>query len=282
MNTIWSDNIQGIKTLYLSRQIRFHDWFRPQYQDFFQIPEDAKCRILEIGCGPGALAGAMHRWYPRAEIVGIDRDSRFIAFARQREPELEWIEGDAAALPFADGWFDITISHTVQEHIEPSAFWGEQRRVLRTGGACLCLSSRKGICHQAACLAPTPEEIRFWDSIPEQEAALQTYGVGKYRCSESELPLQMEAYGFRHVTAGYAVIDLTPDNPKYPHALAEQMIEAERQSDMEAVLSTRSDETAAVIAAIDKKYDTRLQLYREGVHQWDTQTSLIMMLRGEK
>ena len=62
MNTIWSENVQGIMTLYLSRKLRFDDMFFRQYKDFFDIDPDKKLKILEVGCGPGALAEALHRW----------------------------------------------------------------------------------------------------------------------------------------------------------------------------------------------------------------------------
>ena len=42
-------------------------------------------KALEIGCGPGALAGALQRWYPGAEIMAVDRDSEFIHFAKEYE-----------------------------------------------------------------------------------------------------------------------------------------------------------------------------------------------------
>ena len=143
MNTVWSEKVQGIKTLYLTRQLRFDDLFFPQYEKLFDLDKNAPLKILEIGCGPGALAQALHRWYPNAQITAVDRDSNFISFAKENCPGIEFLEGDATALPFAADTFDVTISNTVQEHIEPTAFWGEQLRVLKKGGVCLCLSTRK-------------------------------------------------------------------------------------------------------------------------------------------
>ena len=84
MNTIWSEHVQGTMTLYLSRKLRFDDMFFEQYKDVFDLDRNAKLRILEIGCGPGALAEAMHRWYPMAHVTAIDRDSNFISFAKDQ------------------------------------------------------------------------------------------------------------------------------------------------------------------------------------------------------
>ena len=85
MNDIWSKYIQGANTLYYSRKLRFDDVFMEQYKAIFNLDEKKNLKILEVGCGPGALAGALHRWYPKAEITAIDRDSRFIEFAKEHE-----------------------------------------------------------------------------------------------------------------------------------------------------------------------------------------------------
>ena len=282
MNTVWSDNVQGILTLYLSRKLRFDDRFFPQYEGLFRLDRGRELRILEVGCGPGALAEALCRWYPRAEIHGIDRDSRFIEYAREHVAGVSFSEGDAARLPFGEGTFDVTISNTVQEHVEPSAFWGEQRRVLKPGGVCLCLSARRGIRRGAPCLEPTDTEKAFWAAQPDAESSLEAFQVCRYPMSESEIPASMEKHGFVHVTTGYAVIDLTPDDPKYPAPMAEAMIEAERQSDLDAIRSVRSADAEDVICAANARYDERLRLYRAGIRQWDTSVSLTMVLRGEK
>ena len=49
MNTVWSEKVQGIKTLYLTRQLRFDDLFFPQYEKLFDLDKNAPLKILEIG-----------------------------------------------------------------------------------------------------------------------------------------------------------------------------------------------------------------------------------------
>lgn len=282
MNNIWSDNIQGIKTLYLSRRLRFADFFYGQYESLFQLDQSKKLRILEIGCGPGALADALHRWYPNAEIVAIDRDSNFIRYAKENIAGVNFIEGDATALPFDADTFDVTISNTVCEHIEPTIFYAEQKRVLKDNGVCLVLSARKGVKLPAECLKMTEAEKEFWDSISDEENILEKYAVGKYAMTEKELPMVMENNGFENVSTGYAVIDLTPDNPKYTPQMAEDMINAERASEIEAVQSSKSEKTNQIINVINEKYDSRIELYRKRDKQWDTNTSITMIIRGVK
>ena len=128
----------------------------------------------------------------------------------------------------------------------------------------------------------TAEEKAFWERQPDGEAELEKYQVGRYAATEDQLPALMESYGFVGVSAGYAVIDLTPDDPKYPRAMAEAMIEAERAGDLEAIRSTRSVGEEQAISAVNAKYDRRLALYRSGMKQWDTAVNVTMIVRGEK
>lgn len=290
MNTIWSDYVQGIKTLYLSRKLRFDDIFFGQYKTLFDIDTERNLNILEIGCGPGALATSLHRWYPNAEITAIDRDSNFITYAKSSAPEINFLEGDAEKLPFCDCTFDVTISNTVSEHIEPSKFFGEQMRVLKPGGICLVLSSRRGITSKAECLEMSDTEKKFWQKAEsEYDTTYDKYSICKYPMSESALPLEMEKYGFKNIRSGYALIDLTPDDPKYSAKIAHDMINADRYTSIEAVdaavrynKNINADEAEKVKNIINEKYDKRTALYDDGKKQWDTSVSIIMVVRGVK
>ncbi|MBQ7338910.1 MAG: class I SAM-dependent methyltransferase [Clostridia bacterium] len=289
MNTIWSKHVQGIHTLYSSRTLRFNDFFAPQYLPLFALDGDKPLKILEIGCGPGALAAALHRWYPQAEITALDRDSEFIRFARKNVPGVTFLEGDATALPFPDGTFDVTISNTVAEHIEPSAFYGEQRRVLRDGGVCLVLSGRRGL-HAYPEVKQSDFEQAFWNKVAQHDDSLERYAVCKYPMSEMEMPHAMTQHGFSAVRTGYAIIDLTPDDPKYPAAMAHAMIDARRHNDLDAIASARrsfpdhvSEEEAAEMSRIvNERYDARIAQYHRGEKVWDTGVSITMIVRGVK
>ena len=289
MDTVWSQYIQGCMTLYASRSLRFHDRFRDRYLPLFDLPE-GPLRILEIGCGPGALAEALHRWYPMAEITGLDRDREFIRFAREHVPGVEFLEGDATDLPFPDGSYDVTISNTVQEHVEPSAFFEEQLRVLKPGGVCLALSSRKGLHVAAPCLEWDEAERAFWEKVTALDDSMEKYAVARYAMSEAELPAAMEKYGFREVRTGYALSDLTPDDPTASPELAREMILSGKYNDLEALeaaactLGDRLDasELEAVRRRIEEKYEARLAQYARGEKQWEIAVSLVMVLRGVK
>ena len=290
MNTIWSTYVQGIETLYQTRLLRFSDIFKEKYQKVFLIEQRSK--VLEIGCGPGALADSLSRWYPDAQIYGIDRDSNFIGFARKKALNVKFSEGDAMHLSFSSESFDVTISNTVAEHIEPYKFYGEQYRVLKDDGVCIVLSVRKGINIKAPCIR---EESAFEKDIRKRTEryfaeTLNKYSVCAYPQNEAELPLFMGKYGFKDVTTDYITINLTPDDPRYSKEMAYAMINANRKSDLESVdkllyiaaHEVSSSDVEELKRLVNAKYDKRLELYDKGLKQWDTNMSVIMVVRGIK
>lgn len=290
MNTVWSKYIQGIKTLYLTRKLRFNDMFVEQYKSIFDLNEKLNLNILEIGCGPGALAGALHRWYPNAKITAIDRDSEFVKFAKDNEKGIDFIEGDATALPFDDNSFDVTISNTVSEHIEPLKFYSEQLRVLKPNGICLVLSSRKGINTIPNCMTLNEFEQQFWKKANKYDNSTEIYSVCKYPMSESELPEAMQKYGFKDIKTGFATIDLTPDNPKYSSSMAYDMINANRQTTLDGIDGVYNnlpqyfskEDIEKMKQLTNNKYDDRIRRYNCGEKYWETNLSIIMIIRGIK
>lgn len=289
MNTMWSSCVQGIGTLDSSRELRFSDALRTRYQSIFRL--DAARDILEVGCGTGALCRALARWYPNAAITGLDRDGAFISYAQSRGGA-HYVEGDALKLPYEDCSFDATISNTVLEHVQPSVFLAEQRRVLRPGGVCLVLSARRGIRVSAACLqAESDQEKAIWARVEDKmRANLTDCGVGAYAMNEAEIPAWLEKSGFAHVETDYMTVNLTPDHPGNDAKTALAMIEAERISELEGIdhaahlageLMTAA-EADVLRHSVNARYDRRCELYKAGEKQWDVTLALTMIVRGVK
>ncbi|MBQ9855688.1 MAG: class I SAM-dependent methyltransferase [Clostridia bacterium] len=290
MNENWSKYVQGINTLYFSRKLRFDDMFSDQFLKAFQIDREKKIRILEIGCGPGALAGALHRWYPNAEITGMDLDTAFIRFARENEEGVTFMEGDATNLPFENETFDVTISNTVSEHIPPEAFFGEQKRVLKKGGVCLVLSARRGYRQKSQFEGKTEFENDFWQRVSQFDDSMERFSVGKYGMNEQTLPQTMQEFGFDSISTAYAVSNLTPDNECVPKEMAVLMINAGRYNDLDAIQSVwetmpgrvTKEEIDEMTRLANQKYDRRIQKYLSGEKEWDTTVSIAMIVRGVK
>lgn len=290
MNTVWSSFIQGINTLYFSRKLRFDDIFKSQYKSLFNIDESEPLKILELGCGPGSFAEALRRWYPNAEITAIDRDSAFIDFARKNIKNITFKECCIEKLPFKDNFFDITISNTVAEHIKPSDFYFEQKRVLKQSGACIVLSARKGITVIADCFSQKKYTENLSKKFDKYNDMIKKFNICKYPMSEAEIPKNMAEYEFSDISTGYAVIDLTPDNPKYSSEFANSIINANRLTELDGCEhminlfpgELDKEEIENFKRAINSEYDTRIHLYETGEKQWDTNVSLTMITKGIK
>jgi SAM-dependent methyltransferase len=98
-----------------------------------ELPLAEARRVLDLGCGVGALLPHLDRVAPRALIVGLDRTEAMVALGPRDFPLLV---GDAAELPFADGSFDAVVMAFMLFHLpRPTAGLAEAWRVLRPGGS---------------------------------------------------------------------------------------------------------------------------------------------------
>ncbi len=94
--------------------------------------------VLEVGSGSGYFAHRLFE-YGAASAAGIDLMEARVEAARERYPTLELVAGDAGALPWQDGAFDVVTQFTCLSSIlDPEVrarVAAEMWRVLRPGGA---------------------------------------------------------------------------------------------------------------------------------------------------
>lgn len=90
-------------------------------------------RILDIAAGTGTSSAAIAR--TGAEVVAVDFSPGMIEFGRKKHPDIEFVEADAMALPFAANEFDaVTISFGLRNIEDPSKALKEMYRVVKPGG----------------------------------------------------------------------------------------------------------------------------------------------------
>jgi SAM-dependent methyltransferase len=135
----------GLWRLFRGPLRRQFDRLAPQWDEIIQTDhlaalelalervEPPPRRALDLGTGTGAAALVVARRFPAAEVVGIDLADSMIAEARRKTgaelaDRIGFQVGDAAALPFEDGAFDLVT------HANMIPFFDELARVVAPGG----------------------------------------------------------------------------------------------------------------------------------------------------
>lgn len=97
------------------------------------VPED---RVLDVGCGTGALLKALSLAAPRAQLAGVDLSGDMLKLARRRlGAAIDLEQAYAETLPFGDAAFDVVVSTNVFHFIyHPLAALREMFRVSKPSG----------------------------------------------------------------------------------------------------------------------------------------------------
>jgi ubiquinone/menaquinone biosynthesis C-methylase UbiE len=101
-------------------------------------------RVLDIGCGNGALLSALANRIEGG--VGVDVSTRFVSIAQARTrglPHLSFAAITSSALPFDDHAFDVVISFLSFRYLHWDTAVPEMLRVLRPGGRVLIVDMVK-------------------------------------------------------------------------------------------------------------------------------------------
>ena len=114
------------------------------YRPYIQLYEHLAGRIrledrdvLEVGCGRGGGASYVMRYLRPASLTAVDVVARSVAFCRARHPVcgLNFLQGDAEAMPLPDDAFDVVLNiESCHCYSSMARFLAEVSRVLRQGG----------------------------------------------------------------------------------------------------------------------------------------------------
>ena len=95
--------------------------------------------VLDVGSGPGSITIEIQQLVAPGRVVGVEYAEAAVQMARtsarEQGVDLEFVHGDASALPFPDASFDIVHAHQVMHHLaDPVAALREMARVCRPDG----------------------------------------------------------------------------------------------------------------------------------------------------
>jgi SAM-dependent methyltransferase len=126
--------------------------------------------VLEVGPGPGMTTDILRERLPRLTSIEIDPLLAAALKRRLQGTTVKVVEGDATAMPFADGLFSGAVSFTMLHHVPSPALQdrllAEVYRVLKPGGVFAGSDSRWSVGFHL---------IHLWDTMapvePESFAA---------------------------------------------------------------------------------------------------------------
>lgn len=165
------------------------------FVDFLKL--DDTSRVLEIGSGLGILATEVAKKVPNGKVVGIEYSREQLAMADDSLPNIEFIPGDAHALPFDDSYFDVVYCRYLLEHVaNPARVLVEARRVLKPNGKIFAQENNILV----NVLYP---ECPTFDFVWRKFAVLQKNLGGDALIGKKLLPLLKKA-GFRDIELSFA------------------------------------------------------------------------------
>ncbi len=105
----------------------------PVFAEFSAV--NGRRRVLDVGCGPGALTGELVERLGTAAVSAVDPSDAFVSAVLERYPGVDVRQATAEALPFDDRVFDATLAQLVVHFMaDPVGGLREMARVTRPGG----------------------------------------------------------------------------------------------------------------------------------------------------
>ncbi len=184
---------------------RYSSPLAPQFVDFAGIA--AGQRVLDVGCGPGALTAELVRRLGPTTVSAVDPSEPFVAAAQERYPGVSVQRASAEELPFDDRAFDAALAQLVVHFMaRPVAGLREMARVTREGGVVAAC-----VWDHAGSRGPLSA---FWRAArqldPDVEDESQRAGA-----REGHLAQLLQEAGLREIEEG--ALSVSVEHPSFEH-----------------------------------------------------------------
>ena len=116
--------------------LRSHRWRTAANSAAYLLPHlRPGMSLLDVGCGPGTITAELAELVAPGRVTALERTESALRLASHLEGVADLVVGDAHALGFPDGSFDVVHAHQVLQHLaDPVQALREMRRVTAPGG----------------------------------------------------------------------------------------------------------------------------------------------------
>jgi SAM-dependent methyltransferase len=182
---------------------RYGSALADQLIDFAGVRRGA--RVLDVGCGPGALTEAVAGVVGAENVTAVDPSASFVAACRERVPDALVLQGTAEALPVRDGSFDAVLSQLVVNFLEDPEAGVRQMAAAATADGVV-----------AACVWDYAGEMQmlraFWDAALALDPDAPDEGKTMSFCTPAELADLWTRGGLDDVAADALVVSARYDD----------------------------------------------------------------------
>lgn len=100
------------------------------------IPKEITLKVLDFGCGKGAMLSEVLKINPLLQVTGVDVSDEALKVAKNKLKKCQFMQiKDGERIPFKSGFFDFIIASDVLEHVyDTEKTFSELKRILKKGG----------------------------------------------------------------------------------------------------------------------------------------------------